>query len=412
MKTILSNVRRALLWLFEPAQYMIEAFLTRSFLMSWDAPSSGNNQQNMIQQNAALRMALLATAPKFSKHVGIFNNTAANTIRIKLQNVGILTQIRVRIQAPVTIVGGAATPSLKAPYNLLNRVRVTDYDGTDHVNTSGHQLFVANSFRNQAPYDRNNEGMPAVVVQPQTPTQAGNGTVDFWMVIPIAFDPANDLRGAMLLQTAVGDSFLSIDFNPTLFGVGNGDAVYQGGAANAVNANGGVAAFTVDVWQDYLLPQALDNKGNIPIPPLDLRTVYELAGMVTDNTNLALNQQKLIQYPNLRAVIGAYFSYVTNSQLSAVGNVGQVQLIANANNVVWDETEISQLFRQRRYLNGDLLAGVYAFMHRDLPIQTALYGNIQAGFTPIVAPVATAYIEYTFESFYAKGMALPGINQG
>lgn len=388
-------------------------YMTATGAILWDsAPRQGNSQQNMVQQNAMMRAALLATAPKMSKHIGTFNGgNIGQTFRQKLTNVGLLTQLRLRIQCPVTIGIAQAVASLKAPYNLIQRLKVTDYDSTDHVNVSGHQLFCVNNFRNQAPCDRNNEGMPAVITQPFTPTQIGNGTIDFWVIVPIAFDPANDLRGCMLLQTAVGDSFVSIDWNPILFGVNNGDSVYQGaGATTAIQTVG--TQITVDVWQDFLLPQALDTKGNIPIPPLDLRTVYELAGMVTDSTNLSLNNQKLIQYPNLRAVIGAYFSYVTNGQLSAVGNVGNMQLIANANNTIWDETEISQLFRQRRYINGDTLPGVYAFMHRDIPIQTALYGNIQFGMTPAVAPAGTNYVEYTFESFYAKGMALPGINQG
>lgn len=369
------------------------------------------SMQELMQQNNAMRAALLATAPKLRKRLQPTTGlTIGQTARIKLQNVGILTGILLRIQCPITIAGAIAVPSLKAPYNLLNRIRVSDYDGSDRVNCSGHQLWVINSVRNRSPFDRNNESMAAVLTQPVVPTAIATNTIDFWVYVPIAFNPDNDLRGAMMMQTAVGDSFLSIDLNPSLYTNNDGDSVYKGaGATTVVQAVG--TSITIDVWQDYLLPQAIDKQGNIPLPALDLRTVYEIAGMVVTSDNIAANQQKLMQYPNLRSVVGSYFSFRNGVDLSPVGDVSTIQLIANANNIMRDETELSQLFRQRRYINGDLLQGVYWMQHRDLPIQTALYGNIQIGITPAIINAGENYFEQAFESFYAKGMALPGIPQ-
>jgi hypothetical protein len=95
------------------------------------------------------------------------------------------------------------------------------------------------------------------------------------------------------------------------------------------------------------------------------------------------------------------------------GKISQVRLIANGNNVLMDNTELSQLFYQREYMlaNVDTVPGAYFRSHREKPIETALYGNVQSGFTPNTVG-AGAYMEVCWESFYTKGQALPGMIQG
>ena len=143
---------------------------------------------------------------------------------------------------------------------------------------------------------------------------------------------------------------------------------------------------------------------------IDLNTVYEYVGNVRISDNLAANSEKLFQYPNLRSVIGAYFNYVAGGVLA--NTVTGLKLIVNANNIIIDNTRDSQWFKQRKYLNGsDIAAGVFFFPHRDKPVETWLYGNVQMGFTPS-AVGANPYVEQGFESFYTKGAALPGVAQG
>lgn len=371
---------------------------------------AGNSPAQMIQQNQIMRQALLQSAPRMRKNLGNFTGgTVGSTTRIKLFNVGITTKIVLDVIATFDIAVAIATASPKAPFNLISRVKLTDFDGTDRVNCSGYQLWVAQCARNKVPYGYNNGSQTAVLTSPLVPTAIGAGaTMRFQIEIPLAFDDTRDLRGALLTQTAVGEAWINIDWNTLLVSNGNADAVYNGAAATTVT-NG---AFQVNVFQEYLLPQNIG--GQVPLPALDLMTVYELAGALKSSDNIAVGQEKLFNYPNVRSVIGAYFNYVNNGVMnSAVTDTSRFRLIANGNNVLREYLPTDKLFDQRRWMmaDADLRVGTYFEMHRDKPIETALYGNVQYGITPLLAGGGNQYFEVLFESFYTKGSTLPGLSQ-
>lgn len=365
----------------------------------------------MMQNNLLMRQALLQSAPRMRKDLGTFTGgTPGNTTRVKLFNVGITTKLVLDIIATFDIGVAIATASPKAPWNLINRVKLTDFDGTDRCNLSGYQLWVLNSVRERTPFGFNNGSRTAVLTSPITPTAIGAGAImRFQIEVPLAFDPERDLRGSLLTQTAVGEAWLSLDWNNLMVANGNADAVYNGAGTTTITNS----AFSVSVTQEYLLPQNVG--GRVPMPALDLMTVYELAGALKSSDNLAAGQEKLLNYPNVREVIGAYFNYVNNGVMnSAVTDITRMKLIANGNNVLREYTPTGKLFDQRRRMveHADLVVGTYWEDHRTRPISTSLYGNIQYGITPLTMGGGNSYIEVAFESFYTKGSALPGLTQG
>jgi hypothetical protein len=372
--------------------------------------------QQMFAQNAAMRSALLASAPRMRKDLGVTVGALGGTTRIQLFNVGIITSVQIAVTCPITIGTAIGVPSARAPYNLISRIRLTDYDGTDRVNWSGFQLFIINSVRMRIPAGLNNQGpivtvggssiQGGIITNPSVPTAIGNGTLGFLLDVPVAYDPEADLRGSILAQTAVGQMQLSIDWAPTLYTNTALDAVYAGAGTTTVVLNG-VAGPSVQVWQEYLMPQSI--QGVLPLPGIDLQTVYELQGNVRDNANLAINAEKLLNYPNVRSVIGAYLCYMNGTSMGAADLV-KLRLIANGNNILRDDTLFSKQIAQRNYLEGDIAFGTYFNLHRAKPIETALFGNIQWGITPSVVN-ANALLEVGYESFYTKGSALPGISQ-
>src|SRR6185312_6189242 len=98
-------------------------------------------------QNAQARYAMLTNSPRYVKNLGTFTANAgatAATTRIKLQNVGIITKLRLYVTANLTIGTANAVQSTKGPYNLIDRIRVADFANQDRVNCSGFQLFMAN----------------------------------------------------------------------------------------------------------------------------------------------------------------------------------------------------------------------------------------------------------------------------
>jgi hypothetical protein len=211
-----------------------------------------------------------------------------------------------------------------------------------------------------------------------------------------------------MCQTAVGEMYLTIDWNPSLYANGDVESVYAGAATTTVVANPSSGNISVQTWQEFLMPQAIGGQGQIPLPPVDLQTVYELAGNIRSSDQLAANAEKLINYPNVRSVIGGYFNYVTGGALATPAQVSGLRLIVNGNAIVEDDTSLSHLFRQRRWLNSDITNGAYWKNHKTKPVETWLYGNVQLGFTPVTVSGGNQYVELGYESFYTKGAALPG----
>jgi hypothetical protein len=367
----------------------------------------------MIQQNLALRAALLQSAPRMRKNLGSFSGGAlGGTTRIKLFNVGITTKIVIDVIATIDIGTAVATASTKAPFNLINRIKLTDFDGTDRINCSGYQMWVLQSVRNQTPVGYNNESQTAVLTSPLVPTSvATSQTLRFQLEIPLAYNPTNDLRGALLTQTAVGEAWLNLDWNTVLYTNANEDAVYSGGATTTVILSSGTSII-VNVFQEYLLPQSIG--GQVPLPALDLMTVYEVSGALRSSDNIANGAEKLFNYPNVRSVIGAYFNFINNGAFNpATTDLSRFRLIANGNNVLREYLPTDKLFDQRRWLiaDGDLRKGTYFETHREKPIETALFGNVQYGITPASVSGTNTNFEVCFESFYTKGSMLPGLSQ-
>lgn len=372
-----------------------------------------NSPQQIIQQNLGLRQALLASAPRMRKNLGTFTMGGAlgGTTRVKIFNVGVVTKFILDVEAKIDIATSTATPSVKAPFNLINRVKLADYDGTDRINCSGYQLWVLQSVRNQTPYGYNNGSQTAIVTLPSLPTAvATNQSLRFILELPVAFDAEKDLRGALLAQTAVGEAYITIDWNTVFQAASNEDGVYTAGGAVTLTAGTNIS---VTVYQEYLLPQSVG--GTTPLPVLDLMTVYEVTGAIRTADNIASGQDKLIPYPNLRSVIGFYFNFLNNGAMNpATTDINYLKLIANGNNVLREYKAMDKLHDQRRWMlqDADLRKGTYFEMHRTKPIETSLYGNVQYVINPANVSGTNTNFETLFESFYTKGAQLPGAQQG
>lgn len=373
------------------------------------AQNTAKSPADIMRQNLALRSALLQSAPRMRKLLGSFTGgTPGQSTRVKLFNVGVTTKIYAEVIATYDVGTAAATPSPKSPWNIINRARLSDFDGTDRINASGYQLWVLNSIRNSAPYGYNNGSKTSVLDYPRIDTTVGTSRkASFIIELPVAYS-SDDLRGAMLTQTAVGETWLSLDWNPAFFSNANADAVFNGAPTTTISN----VSITTNVYQEYLLPQSIG--GQVPLPTLDFMTVYEIGGTLKSADNLASGQEKLLNYPGVRQVIGAYFNFVNGGVMNAAfTDIAKFRLIANGNNVLREYGAYDKLFDQRIALsNNDLVPGTYFELHRDKPIETALYGNVQYGITPSNVNAGNTYIEVCFESFYSKGAALPGFTQG
>jgi hypothetical protein len=372
-------------------------------------PSTPLTAQQAVQVNAAMRGALLASAPQMRKKLqAVTNGVAGQTSRVKLFNVGITTRLLLDVTFNYDVVTAAMVATTKNPFNIMSRIKVTDYDGTDRVNVSGYQLYVLNCVRRRQRYGYNNGSATAVLSLPSVPLTTGNGKQTRFMIeVPLAFDPQSDLRGALLTQTAVGEVWVSIDWNSVMVSAtANDDAIFTSATGSLANTS-----FGVQVFQEYLLPQAIN--GQTPIPSMDLLTVYELNGALRSTDNIGVGVEKLFNYPNVRSVLGGYFNYINNSVMNpATTDITGVRQIANGNNVLKEYGAADLLFEQRVYMldGSDIANGTYFILSRQKPFETALYGNVQIGITPATVS-GTCNFEVMWESFYTKGQTLPGMSQ-
>jgi hypothetical protein len=306
------------------------------------------------------------------------------------------------------VVTAAMVATNKNPFNVMSKVKVTDYDGTDRVNCSGFQLWVWNCVRRRMNYGYNNGSATAVLADPSMTLTVGvTRSLRFQIEVPLAFDPATDLRGAMLTQTAVGECNLTIDWNSVgVSATANDEAIFTSATGTLANVS-----FAVNVYQEYLLPQAIG--GQVPLPTFDLMTVYEFAGALRSSDNIAAGSEKLFNYPNARSVIGFYLNFINNSIMNAATtDITKIRVIANGNNVIREYGPNDKLFEQRiAMLDGsDTRKGVMYELHRSKPIETSLFGNFQIGVTPSSIS-GTCNFEQGVESFFTKGSTLPGLTQ-
>lgn len=369
------------------------------------APPSAQQAQ---QQNLMLRQALLQSSPRYSKRIGTFTEAtspAGKTTRMKLFNVGVVTTLRMICTVNVTIATAVTTLSPKAPYNAISNVSLVDYEGVTRVNCSGYQLWQVQSVRERTPAFMNNEATTKNNSMPVTPIAVATADIKFYLEVPVAYDPERDLRGAILAQTGTGDMFLNVTWNSSFLSNGNDDAVYNGGGTSVVTVN----STSIELYQDYIFPQQIGN--GVPLPKLDLMTVYALEGNLRVTDNLSNGQERLLNLPNVRSVIGAYANWINNGIMSDA--ISNTRLIVNGNNVLQEHTLDSQQMIQRKWINGDLPKGSFFMLFRQRPIETVLYGNVQMGLTFSASPSGNYYIEQLYESFYPKGSTLPGLsNQG
>ena len=416
------------------------------------------SQQEIIAQNAQLRALALALFPNVQKNLGPFSVSgvtagppgSGGSVRIKLYNVGLLSRLYVAVNANVTIGVANATVSPQFPYNIIRKVRVTDYDGTDRVNIPGYGLWLVNCVRYRSLFGQcaGNYGVMGVVatsgyavqnsqtstanaenigganlVEPSISSLAFSGTsrtISFIMEIPFAYDNDTDLRGAVLMQTNAGEMYLTLDLNSTWQSGANrnDDSVFNGAATSTITVN----SVSFQVWQQYKLLQSVN--GQTPLPTLDLLTVYELTSLRSTD-NITTGQEKLINVPNARSVIGLYLWFLNNGIMTAgtinsttlgtPSDISQLRLIANGNSIIWDTTDWLHMFQTRNYFdaNFDFPPNTFWFNFRQKPVETAVFGNVALGVTPRTVNTANfgPILDIVFEDMYTKGSVLPGLPQ-
>jgi hypothetical protein len=365
----------------------------------------------IAQQNYINRQNLIQTGLHMVKQLQpVTQNALGGTMKIPLERMGIMTGIMLDVTVPLNVTA-TATASPFAPYNFFNSISYTDYAGLQRVLTSGYQLHALNSIRGNR--FTNNSRTGGVLTLAETsintdilnlPTAIAVANLNFSIFIPIAYDAASDLRGAVLSQTIYGDHYVTVTLPQVMVGSDPLMFPYTAGTV-ALNAGGNVS---ITAYQHYIMPQ----QGVANLPMIDLSTIYAIEGNYSDSANIVAGQAKYLNWPNNRAIMSAnhIFNQAATGGVLNSTDVSRIVLLGNSNTNIREMSPRYLRNSQRYHLGADFPSGVFWINSRTQPITTQLYGNVQSRFD-IATAAANSYFLSQYESTYMSGTPLPGVIQ-
>ncbi len=353
----------------------------------------------LLQQNMGARNMLLQTGVRMVKPMQAATGALGNQIIIPLDRSGILTAVELHVSCTLNITA-AMTASPFGPHNLIKNVAYTDFAGVNRSILPGVMLYAMDSIRQNKLFNNPATNLTNAASNLFLNPTAINAAAPMFFILrlPIAYDKM-DLTGAVLAQTAVGQHYITINLANTLVNADGWLSPYTAGTATVGNVS-------VTAYMEYIQPQSLAG-----LPVLDLSTIYGFEGNYTTSDNLAVGQQKYINYPNMRSVLSALIAYDNGAVFNPGTDITEFDIVANSNVNILQCGPKYLLNKMREGLNGDLPAAMYYFGHRLNPINTTLYGNVQIAINPSSVG-ANSYVPYMFEVKYPSGQPLPGIGQG
>jgi hypothetical protein len=334
---------------------------------------------NQAQRNAVLQNAVEMTQIISSQTV---DPAAQNVLNIQPRNVGLIKGFIVEVTATVKNgPTGAINRTGFGSSNLVRNFQFNDLNNYVRVNTSGFHMALLNSARQGWGFGgayANNLAMGYGNnwdVNSAAATLAANAESEVRHIyyVPLAYS-GDDLRGAVYagVVSATMNLQITLNANPvSAAGVDPLNAIYAGQADAGYKAATKVA---VTVYQVYLDQLPIMNGGPI-LPMYDLNTVYELKSSAL--TGLSAGQDFPIPYSNFRDFLSTTVIFDNGGTYNVGSDVNYFSLTsANFTNLFKLTPEIVAL-RARQVFMADPPAGVYYFSHRERPINTLSFGNME-----------------------------------
>lgn len=344
-----------------------------------------NTVQDQINANAMARQLILANG--VDRLQSIFSQTVngANqpVVNVTPRNVGLIKGFFVDITATLTN-GATNTANLTkfGPANILQQITFTDLQNNTRIQTAGWHMHLLNTARANRPFGMAQTLSSAPVAYGNnfdeisaSATLAANaaGTVKMRYYVPLAYS-SSDLRGAVFANVVNATMQLQLTLNSTPF-VSSGDAtlaVYSGNT-------GALGNVTIDVYQHYIDQLPTTSAGYV-LPLMDLSTFYDIKN--TSVNGLTVGQDYPIPYANYRSFLSTFFIFDNGGTLSAGTDLNYIALqSANFTNI-FKTTPIDLAMLARVAIGTDYPNGTYYISHRNKPINTNQYGNIELVLNP------------------------------
>lgn len=361
------------------------------------AATPAANSMSPGQQNAFARSLILANA--VDRVQQIFTTTVSplqvnGLFNVIPRNVGLIRGFIVDVIAEVSNddTAHAATLTDLGAANILSQISFTDLQNNVRIQTTGWHMHFINTSRAMRPF-----GI-GYTVAPNAPVKYGSnfgevaapaslaaatagppvvpttGQVVMRYYVPLAYGQT-DLRGAVYANVVNASMNLSLQLNANSFVAAGADAtlaVFSG--ATVQNGFGGITNVTVNVYQHYLDQIPVTQSGPV-LPMIDISTAYELKN--TQVTGITANQDFPVAYSNFRTFMSTFAIFDNGGTLNAGSDVNYFALeSANFTNIWKVSPQENALFSM--IANGvDWPKGTYYFNHKNRPINTSQFGNMQ-----------------------------------
>lgn len=374
-------------------------------------------QQNPGQQNALARALILNQSIERVQQIysGTVDAAQQNVVNVAPRNVGLIKGFFIDVEMSLeNNSGGLATLAPNGPANVIQQFKFDDLQNNTRIQTTGWHLHFINTVRNQRPFglcetlDTSPIGYGNnwdVISAPATIADTVAGTVKMRYYLPLAYSNG-DLRGAIYANVVNATMQLQMTINRNAISTtaAIGSTVYTAAAADSA----AVGNVTITVYQHYLDQLPMGQGGPI-LPLLDLQTIYELKN--TTVSGLSLNQDYTIPYANFRTFLSTFAMFQNGTQLNVGSDVNYWALRSANFTDIFKLTPVEVSLLTRLQIGLDLPDGAYYFNHRDKPINTIQYGNMELVLNPGTvnanAAVLVGYEDFAMINVVSGAGSLP-----
>lgn len=354
-------------------------------------------------------------------------SSSNNVINVVPRNVGLIMGFFVDISLTFNVTSADSVGI--SPFgvaNLLQQVIFNDLQNNTRIQTAGWHLHAINSARLGRPYalpfamdksgNAGGNNTPVVygdqwsIMQgPATVATATPTTIIARFYVPLAYS-REDLRGAVYANVINATMQLQLTLNTNLIVAQSVDhtlSVYHATTATAPTYT--VSAVDVTVYQHYRDQLPIGQNGPI-LPWLDLSTSYELKN--TTMTGLSVGQDFPVPYSNYRSYLSTFFIFDNGGTLNAGSDINYIALqSANYTNLLKATPDEFALLSYA-YLQTGWPLGTYYISHRNDPISTIQYGNmdliVNASTVNANAQLLMGYEDLAMVNLLTQAGSLPG----
>lgn len=361
------------------------------------------------------------------------NPANQNVLNVQPQPVGLVLGFLVAVNATLATPDAGYALTEFGPANAISQFQFNDLSNVTRIQTTGWHLHCINSAKGGIPYAaaRTNTTYPVQMGNNwdvNTTSNQGNNIIQalstydathhanglqmmYW--VPMAYS-ADDLRGSYFAGVVNANSNLQITINPT-------NTAFVGATADPINAvyqsTGGTTGawgtqFNVTVYQVYYDQIPVDPKsGQRLLPYLSMSVIYDIKNVAAPG--VVANQDFNIAYANFRDFMSttAIYDNPSNGVFGANGSDVNYWALRQANsmNIFQIEPKYTGLF-SRHLIGDDFPTGVYYFDHRQKPISTVTFGNMQLVLNASVAngvpPVLVGFEAFSYQNTIVAAASL------